>query len=778
MHRNYLEEVKKLLGGEDYRIVGKNVRRVDGLEKVTGCAKYTADYLIESALTIRPVRSPHPHAFIKKIDKEAALCIPGVESVITGDQIPGENQIGYYIEDQPLLTTDKARYIGDTVALVIARDEEVAWAGADALEVKYEELPAVFEPKEALAGDFKIHDRKSPEGVKVRKGDVDQAFQECDVVVERTYRPGSQDHAYLETEAAVAIPEERGGMTVISTNQGPFKTRYAVARVLGRPLAEVRIITPYIGGGFGGKDTYGPVISSLAAVAAEITGRPAMIVFTRHESFAYRFKRCPFEIRYKSGATKDGMLKAIEVEYTVDCGGYTAHAVNLMKRAAYHATGVYEVPNCRITGMAVYTNNLPGGALNGFGNPQMGFALESQMDLLAEELDMDQVELRLKNALVPGSLTGTNQELDHSVGIRELIEKVAEKSDWRKKKARTAGVQKGTKRRGIGIGCSWHGCGTTGWKQDWAGASIILNPDGSVNYCTGIVEIGQGSITGHAMMVAETLGVPYDWVKVDTNDTSRMPDSGETHAQRGTIFGGTAAVEAALKLRKRLNTVAAEIMSCGEDDVLIQEGVVQNRNNASQKMTFKALVGEMYARGVNPSEFGFILARRGYPDPETGLGDPYAAYTFGCTIAEVEVDLETGEVDVLKLNPGIAAGKIIQPEVVRGQINGCGMLGLGYGIYEAVVRKNGKIINASYTDYVIPTIKDKPEIADFVSVEDEYKYSGYGAKGVGEIALISTPLAIVNAVYDAIDIRFYDLPLNAEKVYFAIKEKMDHGSRD
>jgi CO/xanthine dehydrogenase Mo-binding subunit len=219
-------------------------------------------------------------------------------------------------------------------------------------------------------------------------------------------------------------------------------------------------------------------------------------------------------------------------------------------------------------------------------------------------------------------------------------------------------------------------------------------------------------------------------------------------------------------------------MSCGEDDVLIQDGVVQKRNNASQKMTFKALVGEMYARGVNPSEFGFILARRGYPDPETGLGDPYAAYTFGCTIAEVEVDLETGEVDVLKLNPGIAAGKIIQPEVVRGQINGCGMLGLGYGIYEAVVRKNGKIINASYTDYVIPTIKDKPEIADFVSVEDEYKYSGYGAKGVGEIALISTPLAIVNAVYDAIDIRFYDLPLNAEKVYFAIKEKMDHGSRD
>ncbi len=778
MHRNYSEEIRKLLGAKDYKIVGKNVRRVDALEKVTGRARYTTDYLVENALFVRPVRSPHPHALIHKIDKESALCIPGVEFVITGDQIPGENQIGYYLNDQPLLTTDKARYVGDPVALVVARDEAAAWAGADALKVEYEELPAVFEPKEALAGDFKIHGQQSPEGVKVRKGDAQKAFQGCDVIVERTYKAGAQDHAYLETEAAIAIPEDRGGMMVISTNQGPFKTRNAVARVLGRPQAEVRVITPYIGGGFGGKDTYGPVISSLAAVAAEITGQPAMIVFTRHDSFAYRFKRCPFEIRYKSGATKDGLLKAIEVEYTVDCGGYTSHAVNLMKRAAYHATGVYEIPNCRITGTAVYTNNLPGGALNGFGNPQMSFAIESQMDLLAEELGMDSVALRLKNALVPGSLTGTNQKLDHSVGIRELIEKVVETADWRTKKAGTAGDQNGTKRRGVGIGCSWHGCGTTGWKQDWAGASIILNPDGSVNYCTGIVEIGQGSITGHAMMVAETLGVPYDWVKVDTNDTSRMPDSGETHAQRGTIFGGTAAVDAAIKLRKRVTAVAAEMMSCEEEDVLIDEGVVQNRNNGSQEIGFKAVVGEMYSRGINPSEFGFMLARRGYPDPETGLGDPYAAYTFGCSIAEVEVDLETGQVDVLKLSPGIAAGKIIQPEVVRGQINGCGMLGLGYALTEAVVRENGRVMNVSYTDYVIPTIKDKPEIADFVSVEDEYMYSGYGAKGVGEIALISTPLAITNAVYDAIGIRFYDLPLNAEKVYFAIKEKMGHGNRD
>jgi CO/xanthine dehydrogenase Mo-binding subunit len=628
---------------------------------------------------------------------------------------------------------------------------------------------------EALEGELQIHEGKSPGDVTVVKGDVEKAFQECGVVVERTYRAGSQDHAYIEPEAAVAIPEERRGMTVISTNQNPFRTRRAVARVLGRPESEVRIVTPYIGGGFGGKDTYGPIISSLAALAATKTGQPAMVVFTRYDSFTLRFKRCPFEIKYKSGATRDGKVKAIEVDYMVDCGGYAAHAVNLMKRAAYHATGVYEVPNCKVTGTCVYTNNSPGGALNGFGNPQMLFAAESQMDSLAQELGMDPIAFRLENALVPGSRTGTNQLLDHSVGIKELIQRVGAKADWAAKKAKTIKGQEGTKRRGIGIGCSWHGCGTTGFKQDWAGASVILNPDGSVTYGTGIVEIGQGSITSHAMMVAETLGIPFDWVKVDLNDTSRITDSGETHAQRGTFIGGTAAVDAALKLRKRLSALAGEILGCDGNDIVIDGGVVYNVNDDSQRMSFRNLATEMYQRGVPPAEYGFILARRGYPDPETGQGDPYAAYTFGATVAEVEVDMETGQVDVLKLYPGVSAGKIVQPDVVRGQVYGCSMLGLGYSLTEAIVREKGEIINHSFTDYVIPTVKDKPEIADLVCVEDEYKYSGFGAKGVGEIALIATPIAIANAVSDALGIRFRDLPLNAEKIFFAITEKKTHG---
>lgn len=771
MYPEYLAEVKNLLKGKEYNIVGTNVRRVDGLDKVTGRERFTADLLATDALVVRPVGSPYPHASIDNIDKSGALRVPGVVCVITGADVPGRNECGYYINDQPLIATDRVRHIGEIVALVVARDEESAWAGVDALAVEYDELPAVFDPRQALDGDFKIHDGNSPETVKIRKGDVDAAFRECDVIVERSYKAGSQDHAYLEPEAALAIPEDRGTMSVISTNQGPFRVRAAVAVALGKQQAEVKIITPMIGGGFGGKDTYGPVISSLAAVAAEITGRPAMIVFTRKESFVHRYKRCPFDMKFKSGASKDGNLMAIEVEYTADCGGYAAHTVPLMKRAAYHATGAYEVPNCKVTGVAVYTNNLPCAAFNGFGNPQMGMATESQMDLLAEALNMDPVEFRLKNALVPGSRTGTNQLLDHSVGMKPLIQQVAERAGWTGKKAGPAKPGTGRKRRGIGIGCSWHGNGTTGYKQDWAGASLILNPDGSATYCTGIVEIGQGTITSHAMMVAEILGIPFEWVKVVNNDTSRMPDSGETHAQRGTIIGGTAAVDAALKLRKRLNGVAGEVLDCGEDDVCIEDGLVFDLNKPNYRVPFADLTMEMYKRGASPSEYGFILAKRGYADAETGQGDAYEAYSFGCVIAEVEVDMEMGQVDVLKLYPGVAAGKILQPDVVRGQVNGCCVLGLGYGLTEAVVREQGRMLNDSLTDYVIPTIRDMPEIADYVAVEDEYKYSGFGAKGVGELCLIATPLAIVNAVYDATGVRFFELPLNAEKLFFALRER-------
>lgn len=777
MNLEYLEEVKKLLRGKSYSIVGKDVRRVDAIEKVTGLAKYTADHMVETALIVKAVRCPYSHAVVKRIDKRKALKVPGVEGVITAGDIPGRNQIGYLAEDQPLLTT-KARYVGDIVALVVAGSYEAASQGSDELTIEYERLPALFDPKESINSDIKLHERGNIAGdVKVRKGDIEGVFNRCDLIVERTYRAGSQDHAYLEPEAALAIPQGYRGVTVIGTIQTPFRIRSILARVLGWQDGDITLITPYVGGAFGGKASYGPVICGIPALAAALLGKPVMILYSRYESFAYRFKRGPFEIKFKSGVTRDGKLRGIQVNFLIDAGGYAVSSIGFMKRAAYHATGVYEVDNVKVDGIAVYTNNLPSGAFNGFGDPQMLFAVESQMDLLAEQLNMDPVEFRLRNALVPGSRTGTNQLLDHSVGVKDLIEKVAKKADWSEKRGQFANHKAKNTRKGIGVGCSWHACGTTGIKQDWAGASLILNIDGSVTYSTGIVELGQGTITSHAMMVAEVLGIPFEWVRVCVNNTDTMPDSGATSAQRGTILGGTAAVDAALKLRKRINKLGAELLECKDVDIAINNAEAYDSNNVDQKISFREIAYEMYMRGLPPGEHGFIKARRGYPDPETGQGDAYAAYTFACTVAEVEVDLETGHVQVLKLYPGVAAGKIIQPAVVRGQVLGCSLLGLGYALTERVLSRDGQILNRSYSDYLIPTIKDKPEFADLVCVEDEYKYSGFGAKGVGEIAFIATPPAIVNAIHNAIGIRFYDIPLNAEKIYFAVKEKASNGSR-
>ncbi|MDW7978385.1 MAG: molybdopterin cofactor-binding domain-containing protein, partial [Candidatus Caldarchaeum sp.] len=502
--------------------------------------------------------------------------------------------------------------------------------------------------------------------------------------------------------------------------------------------------------------------------AAHKLRKPVALCFTREESVKYHFKRPPFTIRYKSAADRRGRLTAVEVEYLVDTGGYATQGVALMRRAAFHGTGPYEVPNVKIDGFAVYTNKVPAAAFNGFGNPEILFAAERQMDLLAEELDIDPLDFRVMNALVRGSRTGTNQLLDHSVGVKELIVRVGEASNWYVKRSRGGRTADG-KLYGIGVGCGWHGCGTTGVKQDWAGAAVIINPDGSITYRTGIVEIGQGTHTGHATIVAEILGVPLEKVHVETVDTSAVPDSGETHAQRGVMIGGTAAADAAIKLRNRIVKLAAELLECSEEDVEIEQGNIHVRGVPGKSITFKDVAKELYMRGISPAEFGFIKARRGVPDPETGQGDPYAAYSFACCVAEVEVDVETGRVKVLNVVPGLEAGTIINRELVKGQLYGCALMGQGFALSEKVVFKNGVVKLRGLGDYLIPGSKDFPELGEPVYVEDPYRFSAFGAKGAGEVALSATSAAIANAVCNATGLKFTDLPITYEKVYFSIR---------
>jgi len=766
----YASILDKVINSSEYLVVGKKVARVDSLEKVTGKAFYTADYMLDNALNVLVLRSPHPHALIKRIEigETAAKNV-----VITAADIPGVNEVGYYIPDQPLLVDKKARYVGDAVALVAAQTIEEAAKSLEDINVEYEVLPALLDVDESLRSkDVRIHEKGNIAGVvRVRKGDVNKAFSEAKVVVDNVYKTGYQDHAYIEPEAAIALPEGDNKLLVIGTTQNPFRTRDVVAKVLGWNNSRVRVVVPYIGGGFGGKDTMGPLLCAMVALVAAKTNQPAMLEFTRADSLKYHFKRAPFKIHYKTAADKTGRLLAVEVDYTVDVGAYATQGLALMRRAAYHATGPYEIPCVKVDGTAVYTNKVPIAAFNGFGNPEMLFAAESQLDIVAEELGLDPVEIRVKNALVKGSRTGTNQLLDHSVGIRELIERVAEAANWRHKKT-LCGISLNGKRYGIGIGCGWHGCGTTGVKQDWAGASVIINPDGSVIYRTGIVELGQGTHTGHAMMVAEVLGIPLDWIRVERVDTSSVPDSGETHAQRGIMIGGSAAVDAALRLRQRLVKLAAEILECSENDVVLRNGRVYVKDSQADGISFAALAKEMYMRGISPAEYGFVRARRGVPDPETSQGEPYAAYSFSCCIAEVEVDEETGTVEVKRLYTGVDAGRIMNPELVRGQLYGCAMMGIGFALTEKIeLTKGGKIRNKGFGDYLILGTFDQPVFADPVYVEDPYLYSGFGVKGAGEVAMNATPAAIINAVKNAIGIRTYEIPATAEKIFFTLKER-------
>jgi len=770
LSEEFLRLFEKWKKAKGFLVVGKGVRRVDALEKVLGKAKYVEDYFFDGMLYVRLVKSTIPHGRIKKIDVSGALRLPGVVGVFTAKDIPGINQVGYALPDQPLLAEGKVRFHGEVVALVAAEDPDVAEEAARLVKVEYEPLPAVFDPLEAMNSKILVHEERGSniaETTKVRKGDVEKGFEQADVIVENTYRTGHQDHVYLETEGAVAVPEP-GRITVIGSIQYPHLCQTITSRVLGLDMAQVRIVQASVGGAFGGKDDMGPLVTAKAALVAYKTGRPAMLVYTREDSFTSHCKRDPSIIEYKSGATSDGKLTAIQVKIILDSGAYANRGPFVLWRATMHASGPYEVPNAKVDGFLVYTNKVFEGSFRGFGNPQIQFAAESQMDELAEKLGLDPVEIRLRNILKPGSLTITSQKLDHSVGIGEAVKKLAEVSDFKRKWAEYR-KDGGVKRRGIGIACGWHGISTSRGVPDWSNAYINIYKDGSVVCGTGICEIGQGTHTAHAQIVSEVLGVPIEHIKV-VGGTTDAPDTGATHASRGSSIGGIGIFVAAAKLRERVEKVAAKLLGCTPEEVEIRDGKAFRRGAPDKYVEWRELVKKCYETGVEMSATGYFFLPKGTFDQERGQGFAYPAYSYVVNVAEVEVDMETGQVKVLRVWPALAAGKILNPTLVEGQLEGAIAQGLGYALMEELVFKDGVILNANLTDYVIPTVEDVPEVMKPVYVEDLYQYGPFGAKGVGEMALIPTPAAIINAIYNATGVRIREIPATSEKLYFALKK--------
>ncbi len=742
------------------RQVGIEVPKVDVLEKALGEAKFGADLPSKDPLYLKVLRSPRPHAKIVSIEMDEALKVPGVERVFTAKDIPGKNLVGTITKDQPILASDRVRFIGDPVALVAAKTEEAAEEAAGKLMVVYEDLPSVHHPEEALQPHAPmIHDRGNLLlEFHVIKGDVRRGFKEAEVMIEETYTTTWIDHAYLEPDAGISYLDDEQRITVVCPTQNVHYDQKEVASVLSLPLDRVRIIQCSTGGGFGGRLDI--TIQCLMALAVFHLRKPVRIVYSREEVFQTTSKRHPLKIRYKSGAKKDGTLTAIEVDILGDTGAYASYGGTVAIRSAVHASGPYQVPNVNVRSRMAYTNNSWSGAMRGFGVPQMAFAHESQMDLIAEALKMDPIELRLKNCLRLGSETATSQTLMASVGIGETLRKVKEWKDRlvvSKKDSEKPFIKKG-----IGVGSMWYGIGNTGIPNP-STAQMEISPDGEVRLFTGVADIGQGSDTVLLQMASEAIGVSFGAIRFIRADTAVTTDAGATSASRQTYISGNAILNAIKNLKQMAIKEASQLLSINEKDLFFEDGKVKSRTCLTTSIPVKEIA----------KRCGKILRGEGYfdpettrLDPETGQGAPYATYAFATHLAEVEVDTETGKVKVNRMIAIHDVGKAIHPKNVIGQIMGGVAMGTGFALMEEFIPNR----TTSFVNYLIPTSKDAPEITPII-VEDKEPTGPFGAKGVGEPALIPSAPAILNAIADAIGQRIYHLPANLERVLEAVRRK-------
>ena len=739
--------------------VGIEIPKVDVLEKVLGEAKYGADLPSREPLYLKVVRSPKPHAKILRIEIDKAIRVPGVERVFTAKDIPGKNLVGTINKDQPILALDRVRYVGDPIALIAAKTEEAAEEASKKLAVVYEDLPSVTLPEEALQPNAPLIHEKGNLLLEfhVIKGDSQRGFKEADVIIEETYTTTWVDHAYLEPDAGISYLDEEGRITVLCPTQNVHYDQKEVASVLSLPLEQVRIIQCATGGGFGGRLDI--TVQCLLALAVFHLKKPVKIVYSREEVFQVTSKRHPLKIRYKSGMKKDGTLTAVEVDILGDTGAYASYGSTVAIRSAVHATGPYQIPNVKVRSRMVYTNNSWSGAMRGFGVPQMAFAHESQMDLLAQALKMDPIEIRLRNSLRIGSETATGQTLMASVGIEETLRKVKE---WRDRSTISNNdSKKKFIKKGIGVGSMWYGIGNTGIANP-STAQMEIDLNGEIRLFTGVADIGQGSDTVLLQIASEAMGISFKEIRLIRADTAVTTDAGATSASRQTYISGNAILNAIKNLKEEAIKETSRILGVDGKDLYFEDGEIKQKSNPSVSISIKEVA----------KKCGKILRGEGNFDPETtrldpgtGQGAPYGTYAFATHLAEVEVDTETGKVKVDRLIASHDVGKAIHPKNVIGQIMGGVAMGTGFALMEEFV--SGE--TTSFVNYLIPTSKDVPEVIPIL-VEEEEPTGPFGAKGVGEPALIPSAPAILNAIANAIGQRIYHLPANLERVLEAVQK--------
>ncbi|MBL8079618.1 MAG: molybdopterin-dependent oxidoreductase [Anaerolineales bacterium] len=785
----------------EHKSVGHTHTRHDGVDKVIGTAIYTDDLVFDGMLYAKAKRAMIPHGFLTKLDISKAKALKGVVSVLTAEDIKGEKTHGLVIYDWPVLVGigERVRYVGDAIAIVAAETQEIAEQASALIEAEFDLQPVITNPVQARQeGQPQLH----PNGnllkhIKVRKGDMEKGFAESDVILEHTFHTPTTDHAFIEPECSIGVPLPDGRMEIYVGSQIPYQDKTQVARAMGWPEERVRVVGQLMGGGFGGKEDIMGQIH--VAMLADATQRPVKLLFDRHESLLVHPKRHATQIRVKIGAKKDGRLVAAETELYGDTGAYASLGEKVMTRATTHSAGPYDIPNVRADCYAMYTNNPPAGAFRGFGVTQSAFAVESMMDMLAEKLAIEPVELRRMNSLHVGSITNTGQELRESVGLTECIDRVdAEMRNYNPNpfvprvvsalsgatrqgsvdeaqvatRPSTAGLDTSEKNtrstrpsaqdgylvRAWGFAAAYKNTGLGGGAPDISGADVELYEDGTFQVRSSSAEMGQGLVTVMRTIVAEEMSVSPSKVRVLVMDTDLTPNGGPTTASRQTFVTGNASRYAAKTLRDEITATMAEKYDVRPERIRFENGIVHVNGHS---MSYADVYREMNALGKQPK------VRYVYEAPKTQPlgtgGDMHFAFSFGVQAAEVEVNKLTGEVRVLKVISANDVGMAVNPLGLQGQIEGGVMMGLGNALTEEFIMDNGNVVTDHLARYRVPGIMLTPEITSII-VEHPISTGPYGAKGVGEICSIPTTPAITNAIYNAVGVRVDKLPVDQEMI--------------
>jgi len=762
---------------DELRIVRQPLPRHDQAEKVAGSTRYAGDLAFASMLHARLVRSPVPSARITARDASAALAVPGVVSVLFGEDVP-HNLIWVDVPGQTVevaalkasmevLATDRVRFHGEPVALVIAETEEALAEACDLVSVDYEELPTVFEPDQALAeGAPLVHVAGNLLGEwDMDRGDVDAAFAAADVVVEGTYQTQTVDHAYLESEVGVGWLDDEGVLTLRVATQVVEHYR-DVARILGIPEARVRVIAPYVGGGFGGKEDM--TVEPYLGLAVWRTRRPVRMQWTRQESLLARPKRHRMRLRYRTAADSGGKLLGQEIDITADSGAYAYLSALVLLYSAVHACGPYQVSNVRLRARCAYTNNPPTSAFRGFGGMQVVFGYEAQMDLLARELGLTPAEIRKRNALTRGDALPVGQMIETEVLLAQTIDAVVDRAGA---KPQPSGPRKAV---GRGLASNMQSYGRLVWLNDSAAAWVGFQLDGSLSVRCAVPDIGGGQASSLAQIASEVLGVPMDRITVHFGDSALNPLAGTTTATRQLLMSGNAVYEASVLLRDGLLAAAAEALGEPADGLRLEDGLVSGR--AGGGMSLPDALVTCRRRNVPIEALGTFFGPKGQPVVKSLQADRvFPDFTFGTHLCDLEVDLDTGQVELLGYVAAHDVGRAINPRSVQGQISGAVAQGLGMALLEEIVMADGMNLTAGFFQYLIPTATDVPEI-DVVVLESGEGMGPFGARGIGEPPIGPPAAAVASAIQDAIGVRPATLPITPERVLDCLGEDLSPGT--